>query len=393
MHIVYLTADDVVIRKLRGRIGDVSAAVFTVSRHGERGKNIAARSDPEKDAVVIVGFGSQRTVGRCKGLAAAVVQNAAAHLAVGCPAIRNLGVGRPELNCLRAVKARLGKPQEVVENDPPLALIRYLHRDAGHAELLVVNRVLHYAAICSAAGYTRYRSAAVCRLILNIRDDAQSAVAGCDILRGEIVQNILRETKLEQLTLYLLNAAVLSRLRLAPVHCIAAAKNIAQHAADQNDGAQCDNDALIRHFHRLRSYRISGLVKLAGELTKVADNADISYYHCRTDYQTFILHSGQHAHEGTPDDEGCCAFRARRKADLGLDRPQSLPEADKLGKHKNNARRRQGRCNGRRQNRRMENGRIQNECREEVGRADYRYGKACIKPLILAPQSAKAEQL
>ena len=41
----------------------------------------------------------------------------------------------------------------------------------------------------------------------------------------------------------------------------------------------------------------------------------------------------------------------------------------------------------------MENGRIQNECREEVGRADDRYGKACVKPPVLAPQSAKAEQL
>ena len=41
----------------------------------------------------------------------------------------------------------------------------------------------------------------------------------------------------------------------------------------------------------------------------------------------------------------------------------------------------------------MENGRIQNKSREEIGRSDDRYGKACIKPLILAPQSAKAEQL
>ena len=119
-----------------------------------------------------------------------------------------------------------------MENDPPLALIRYLHRDAGHADLFIVNRILHYAAICSAAGYTRYRSAAVCRYILNVRDDAQSAVAGCDILRGEIVQNILREAKLEQLILYLLNAAVLRLLRLAPVHYIAAAEDIAQHAAN-----------------------------------------------------------------------------------------------------------------------------------------------------------------
>ena len=119
-----------------------------------------------------------------------------------------------------------------MENDPPLALIRYLHRDAGHAELLVVNRVLHYSAVCSAAGYARYRSAAVCRLILNVRDDAQSAVAGCDILRGEIVQNILREAKLEQLILYLLNSALLRRLNLAPIHVIAVAEDIPQHAAN-----------------------------------------------------------------------------------------------------------------------------------------------------------------
>ena len=279
-------------------------------------------------------------VGCCEGLSAAVIQDAAAHLAVGCPAIRNLGVGRPELNGLRAVKAGLGKPQEVVENDPPLALIRYLHRDAGHADLFIVNRVLHYAAVCSAARYGRYRSAAVCRYILNVRDDAQSAVAGSDILRGKVVQNILREAKLEQLILYLRNAAVLRLLRLAPVHCIAAAKNIAQHAADQNDGAQCDNDALIRHFHRLRSYRISGLVKLSGEFIKIADNADISDDHCQQDYSTLVPHGSQHTHERIPDDESRGAFRARRKADLGLDRPQSLPEADKLGKHKNNARRR-----------------------------------------------------
>ena len=72
MRVVYPTADDIVIRKLRNGIGNVSAAILAVSRHGERGNNIVLRYDSEKARVVIVGFGSQRMVGRCISLAAAV---------------------------------------------------------------------------------------------------------------------------------------------------------------------------------------------------------------------------------------------------------------------------------------------------------------------------------
>ena len=142
------------------------------------------------------------------GFSVLVVQHSAGYLvAAGCLNSCCVSIRRPELERFRAVKAGVGFPYKVVENDPLVLLAGHIHADARDRHV---------------------QRFAVFRVVGHINKNLLRTIAGGDILRREVVQDILGKTEVDELRLYLLRLIRCRRFLGLPIHIIAAAEDVAR---------------------------------------------------------------------------------------------------------------------------------------------------------------------
>ena len=169
-------------------------------------------------------------------------------------------------------EARIDDPLEMMDDLPVLELAWKLQGDAGDAQLLLIIGDIGMAAH---SRLLRHITTVIDGMILHIHHDVLCTLAGENVLLRQVIEDVLRESQLQQLLTDCLDRFALGCRERLPVHSVAVEEAKSDHQSQEDHSRAGAFDGAVAEADRGRGDGISGLVQLLGEGKEIPQDADI----------------------------------------------------------------------------------------------------------------------